>query len=310
MQKVIEAQNLQKTYILKNKTTINAVNNVSFFVNRNEIFGLLGPNGAGKTTTLEIIEGLNKQDSGIVKVLSFDNINQNPEIKKQIGVQLQSSDYLPYLTLNELLKLFGSLYKKTVDLKALLTLVNLEEKANEYPKNLSGGQKQRFSIASSLVNEPKILFLDEPTTGLDPSARKNLWVLIKKLNAQGLTIVLTTHNMEEAEYLCHRVAIMDAGKILKIDEPKKLIDNLSHTTQISFLVEQPIDEKIFVNCEKIEKIYNDFPKIILEVKSLDNISKIIDLLKEYNIKFSGFTVKTASLEDVYLKLTGHEYESN
>src|SRR3989344_5065833 len=295
MENVITVENLQKTYILKDKNPLKALKGISFFVQKGEIFGILGPNGAGKTTTLEIIEGLKQQTEGKVQVMGFDNVAQTEEVKKRIGVQLQSSHYLPYLSLKELLNLFGSFYNKNMDYKALLHLVELEDKAKEYPANLSGGQKQRFSIASSLVNSPQILFLDEPTTGLDPAARRNLWALIKRLNASGLTIVLTTHYMEEAEYLCHRVAIMDEGKILKINEPKKLIDDLAHTTQISFLTEQKIEEKIFQGFQEIEKIYNDFPKIILEIKSLEHISKIVQLLKQNQINFSGFTVRTASL---------------
>jgi ABC-2 type transport system ATP-binding protein len=308
MQQVILVENLKKTYPLPKKTGVfEALTGVSFFVEKGEIFGILGPNGAGKTTTLEIIEGLKQQNQGKAEVLGFDNLTEVKEIKKRIGVQLQSSDYLPSLNLKELLELFGSFYNKTVDVRAILSKVSLEDKSNEVVKNLSGGQKQRFSIASSLINDPQILFLDEPTTGLDPAARRNLWKLIKDLNQTGLTIVLTTHYMEEAEYLCHRVAIMDQGKILQIDEPKKLIDNLSNTTQISFLVEEKIDEKIFQGLPEIEKIYNDFPKIILEIKSLEHVTKIVETLKQHKIKFSGFTLKTASLEDVYLDLTGKEY---
>jgi len=342
MPNVIEVKNLKKSYLLpKKQGRLEALKGVSFEVPKGEIFGILGPNGAGKTTTLEIIEGLKQQDSGKVEVLGFDNIKQTDEIKRRIGVQLQSSDYLPHLTLRELLDLFASLYPPSVisevlsaseklsgiqsrpgsgsrltdafgrddKKKKLLSLVGLEDKQNETVKNLSGGQKQRFTLATSLVNNPQILFLDEPTMGLDPAARRNLWQLIKTLNQQGLTVVLTSHYMEEAEYLCHRVAIMDQGQILKIDEPKKLIDDLTHTTQIAFLVEAKINLDIFKAFPEIEKIYSDYPKIILEIKSLEHVSKIVEVLKQNQIKFSSFTVKTASLEDVYLDLTGREFES-
>ncbi|MBL8029630.1 MAG: ABC transporter ATP-binding protein [Candidatus Doudnabacteria bacterium] len=310
MEKIIDVENLKKTFTNGRQKT-QAIKGMSFFVNKGEIFGLLGPNGAGKTTTLEIIEGLKKQTEGTVKVLGFDNLTQAEEIKKHIGVQLQSSDYLPYLTLVELLNLFASLYKgsaKPNDHITLLKSVNLEKKQNEQVKNLSGGQKQRFTIATSLVHNPKVLFLDEPTTGLDPSARRDLWKLIKYLNEQGITIVLTTHYMEEAEYLCSRVAIMDQGQILETDEPKNLIDKISKTTQISFLTNSPLNENIFKNLPEIEKIYTHLPKIIIEIKSLDHISTVIDILKNNKVEFSGFTVKTASLEDVYLDLTGKEYQ--
>jgi len=310
MENVIEISNLVKVFPKKGKSKekLTAVAGISFNVKKGEIFGLLGPNGAGKTTTLEIIEGLKPQTSGTVKVLSLDNIKNVDEIKKRIGIQLQSSQYLHHLTLGELLDLFGSLYGRKNDKKTkLLQLVGLEDKINEEVKDLSGGQKQRFTIATSLVHSPEILFLDEPTTGLDPKARRDLWQLIKTLNHQGITIVLTTHFMEEAEFLCNRVAIMDNGKILEIDEPKKLIDRLSETTQVSFFTEDKIDQTLFANVPEITKVYANYPKIILEISSLDKISTIVNLLKEKNIIFYGFTVKTASLEDVYLDLTGKDY---
>lgn len=304
MEKVILVENLVKTY-----KTIEAVKGISFFVEKGEIFGLLGPNGAGKTTTLEIIESLKQQTSGRIEVLGFDNIRQTSEIKKQIGVQLQESGFLHNLTCQELLKLFASFYGLKIDPKNILASLDLEEKLNSFPKDLSGGQKQKFSIALALVNNPEILFLDEPTTGLDPSARRNLWELIKQINSQGITIVLTTHYMEEAEYLCHRVGIMDNGKILEIDEPAKLIDNISKTTQVSFLTSNKIPDDILRLLPNVEKIYNNFPKIILELNSLDRVGQIPKILKQHNIAFFGFTLKTASLEDVYLDLTGKEYEN-
>jgi ABC-2 type transport system ATP-binding protein len=333
MNPVISVQNLKKSYPKpKDKGVFEAVKGISFEVLEGEIFGILGPNGAGKTTTLEIIEGLSKQTQGKVTVLGLDNIIDGEKIKSHIGVQLQSSEYLPFLSLEELLELFSSLYtqspsrslfdrernslaKDTEEISRtarngtieLLKLVGLEDKKNFEVKNLSGGQKQRFTIATSLVHNPKILFLDEPTTGLDPKARRDLWALIKNLNNQGMTIVLTTHYMEEAEFLCHRVAILDQGKILQIDEPRKLVEDLSHTTQVAFLTEEKLDPGLFSNVPGIEKIYNDYPKVVLEIKDLDHISQIVQLLKKNKIAFSGFSVKTASLEDVYLDLTGRQF---
>lgn len=314
MSKVIIVEDLRKTYPLPRKDrvdgiqTFEAVKGTSFTVEEGEIFGILGPNGAGKTTTLEIIEGLTNQTSGKVSVLNFDNIQDSAAIKQQIGVQLQSSDYLPAMSLAELLHLFAGLYGKKADINKLLGFVNLETKQHSLVKDLSGGQKQRFTLASALVNEPKILFLDEPTTGLDPRARRDVWELIRKINEQGITIVLTTHYMEEAEYLCDRVAIMDAGKILAINNPKKLIEDLSHTTQISFLTDQELKQSIFASLPAVEKIYSNYPKVILEIKNLDIVGDVIRLLRDQGISFSSFTVKTASLEDVYLDLTGKVYE--
>ncbi len=312
MQEVIQIQNLKKTYpIPKTNRRLEVLKGISFSVKQGEIFGILGPNGAGKTTTLEIIEGLNKQDSGKAVVLNFDNLLEPENIKQNIGVQLQSADYLPSLTLGELLDLFASFYKNSAlwDKFELLKIVGLEKKLEEQYKNLSGGQKQRFTIASSLVNKPKIIFLDEPTVGLDPQARRNLWSLIKDINQTGITVVLTTHFMDEAEFLCHRVAILDEGKILVIKEPKKLIEDLSHTTQISFFTEKPIAENLFQNFG-ITKILNHYPKMILEIPSLNLVSPIAKLLSDKQINFSGFTVKSASLEDVYLDITGKEYLEN
>jgi ABC-2 type transport system ATP-binding protein len=221
---IISVRNLTKNY-----GEFEAVKGISFEVHEGEIFGLLGPNGAGKSTTLEIIETLRDKTSGEVIVNGF-NLDEAPnEIKKIIGVQLQASGFYPGLTLTELIKLFSGLYNRDVDPLALLRTVNLEDKAKNKFKELSGGQKQRFSIATTLINKPKLIFLDEPTTGLDPQARRNLWELITDIRKQGTTIIITTHYMDEAEVLCDRVAIIDSGKIIAMDTPDKLIDNLVAT---------------------------------------------------------------------------------
>ncbi len=302
MEHVIEVENLRKKFSADHE----ALRGISFAVNKGEIFGLLGPNGAGKTTTMEILEGLQKPTSGHVKIFGFDAAKNRQQIKERIGVQLQSSEYFPSVTLSELIRLFASFYHKRVNPEQFLDLVNLKDKANSLVKNLSGGQKHRFAIATALVHNPEILFLDEPTTGLDPRVRRELWQMIRELNLKGVTIFLTTHYMEEAEYLCDRVGIIDNGKILTIDEPKNLIDQLEHTSQISFFTNTKSDYKWLDKISDIEKVYINEPKVILEVKSLDAVSKILELLREHKILFSGFTVKTATLEDVYLDLTGRE----
>jgi ABC-2 type transport system ATP-binding protein len=222
MQKtMIEVKNLRKKY-----GDFEAVKGISFEVMEGEIFGLLGPNGAGKSTTLEIIETLRGKTSGEVIVNGL-NLDDSPnEIKKIIGVQLQTSGYYPSLNLTELIALFSGLYNQKVDPIQLLDKVNLRDKARAKFKELSGGQKQRFSIATTLINRPKIIFLDEPTTGLDPQARRNLWDLIRDIRNQGTTIIITTHYMDEAEVLCDRVAIIDSGKIIALNSPDKLIDEL------------------------------------------------------------------------------------
>lgn len=202
------------------------VDGVSFSVKKGEVFGILGPNGAGKTTTLEMIEGLRPIDGGAVDVAGV-KVHENPDaVKEIIGVQRQTSAFFDKLKLTEQLEMFAGLYGRKVDTMKLLEDVQLSDKASSYVEKMSGGQKQRFSIAVALVNDPKVIFLDEPTTGLDPQSRRNLWELVKSIQAKGITVVLTTHYMEEAEYLCERVAIMDGGKIIALDTPKKLVDKL------------------------------------------------------------------------------------
>ena len=215
--------------LIKNYGDFEAVKGISFDVKRGEIFGLLGPNGAGKSTTLEIIETLREKTSGEIFVDGFNLDNSPNEIKKIIGVQLQTSGYYPSLNLTELIHLFAGLYNEIIDPMILLDSVNLRDKAKAKYKELSGGQKQRFSIATTLINKPRIIFLDEPTTGLDPQARRNLWELIKKIRATGTTVIITTHYMDEAEVLCDRVAIIDSGKIIALNSPDKLIDELVDT---------------------------------------------------------------------------------
>ncbi|HEY0680315.1 MAG TPA: ABC transporter ATP-binding protein [Chitinophagaceae bacterium] len=215
--------------LVKNYGTFQAVKGISFDVQEGEIFGLLGPNGAGKSTTLEIIETLREKTSGEV-IVDGINLDHSPgDIKKIIGVQLQTSGYYPNLNLIELIELFSGLYNQPVKPLELLDLVNLRDKAKSMYKALSGGQKQRFSIATTLINHPKIIFLDEPTTGLDPQARRNLWDLVKKIRSEGTTVIITTHYMDEAEILCDRVAIIDSGKIIALGSPDKLIDELVAT---------------------------------------------------------------------------------
>lgn len=215
--------------LVKNYGSFKAVKGISFEVMEGEIFGLLGPNGAGKSTTLEIIETLRTKTGGQVTVDGLDLDKSPDEIKKIIGVQLQTSGYYPGLNLIQLIQLFCGLYNKDVSPMDLLETVNLQEKAKSKFKELSGGQKQRFSVATTLINEPRVIFLDEPTTGLDPQARRSLWELVKSIRDRGTTVIITTHYMDEAEYLCDRVAIIDSGEIIALDSPDRLIDNLVAT---------------------------------------------------------------------------------
>jgi len=221
--KLLQVKNLQKSYDGKK-----VVKGISFDVNEGEIFGILGPNGAGKTTTLEMIETLRPIDGGSAEIGGID-VAANPQaIRYMIGVQTQSTAFMDKVRLTELLEQQAAAYGERVDTMALLRDVNLEDKASSYIENLSGGQKQRFSIAAALVHKPRVFFMDEPTTGLDPQARRNLWDLVMKINNkhQGTTIILTTHYMEEAEVLCDRVAIMDEGNIVALDIPEALVKKL------------------------------------------------------------------------------------
>lgn len=299
MQKVISVNKLVKKYG-KN----NAVKGVSFDVFKGEIFGLLGENGAGKTTTLEMIEGLRKPTSGTINVLECDIRHKLACVKERVGVQLQSSAYYADLTLQEILELFGSFYQKRLPVKKLLKMVDLENKSKSKIGMLSGGQKQRFSIVASLVNDPEIVFLDEPTTGLDPLARRNLWKIISDIKNQGKTIVLTTHYMEEAELLCDRVAIMEKGEILAIDETHKLIEQIYYPYTINFSVAE-IKTDLFQKLMKFGEVRNTLAKKhrfelkIKDQKALNGAVKIVNQMDPLTL-----TVGRATLEDVFIELTG------
>jgi ABC-2 type transport system ATP-binding protein len=222
MADILKVVDLKKSY----PDGTEAVKGVSFSVEHGEVFGILGPNGAGKTTTLEMIEGIRDITEGKATLNGIDVGSHPDEVKEIIGVQPQSSAFLDGLKLKELLVAFASMYGVRADVNSLLEKVELQSKADAYPDHLSGGQRQRFSIAVALVHQPKVLFLDEPTTGLDPQARRNLWDLVQSISKDGVTVIMTTHYMEEAQMLCDRVAVMDEGKIIAMDTPKKLINDL------------------------------------------------------------------------------------
>lgn len=311
---IIEVKNLVKKY---QKTM--AVNGVSFSVKKGEVFGFLGPNGAGKTTTLEIIEGLRKKTSGEIEVLGKNAETEISEIKEKIGVQLQASTYYDYMSLVEILTLFGTFYKKNIVAEKLLEKVQLLDKKNAKLSELSGGQKQRFAIAASLVNDPELVFLDEPTTGLDPQARRYVWDLIREIKGEGpstslgasKTIVLTTHYMEEAQVLCDRVAIIDAGKIVALDTPQKLISSLKAPNKILITFFKECDcknlEKIkgVESAKKIEENGHGF-KYLLKIPKTSDLPKVLNWIGENNLKFEDIEIKSATLEDVFLQLTGKE----
>ncbi|WP_230973495.1 ABC transporter ATP-binding protein [Aeromicrobium terrae] len=277
----ITADGLVMTY-----GAVKAVDGVSFTVEPGEFFGLLGPNGAGKTTTLEIVEGLRKPHAGTARIDDVDPATRAPGLMRRIGVQLQSSSFFERLTAREQLDTFGALYDVPRGRSdALLEQVGLTDKADIRTEDLSGGQKQRLSIACALVHEPDVVFLDEPTAALDPQARRNLWDLLRSLNDSGRTVVLTTHYMDEAEALCDRVAIMDAGRILELDTPAALVRGLDAPVRITVLVDG--EEQV--------------------IETRDPGRALADLAEHGAL--DGLSVKGATLEDVFLHLTGREYRA-
>lgn len=283
-----------------------AVNGISFSVHQGETFGILGPNGAGKTTTLEMIEGLKGITEGSVRVADFDVRTQPHEVKHRIGVQLQASTFFDNLNLVELIETFASLYGRKVDARAILREVQLEDKAKQPVKALSGGQKQRLSIASALVNEPAVLFLDEPTTGLDPQARRNLWGLIRQIKARGTTIVLTTHYMEEAEVLCERIAIMDQAKIVALDTTSNLIQSTDAGSQITFHTNQPWEMSALQALPGVQAVeLEDHAYRLVSNDAERTMPALYALAHARGGDIFHLQLKQATLEDVFLKLTGH-----
>lgn len=297
-------------HLTKQFGSLVAVNDISFEVQHGEIFGMLGPNGAGKTTTLEIIEGLQEPTSGKTWVLGFDSHKESEQVKQKIGVQLQASAYFDFLTLREILDLFASFYDRTIDADKMLASVGLLDKKNSLVKHLSGGQKQRFSIVASLVNDPKIVFLDEPTTGLDPQARRHLWDCVRQINAQGKTVVLTTHYMEEAQLLCDRVAIINLGKIVALDTPSNLIHNLRSSYRINVTTAQRLPLEVFQTIEgvlSVQEMNDHMPKYQLRTtEALESLPSLLKVIEHKKIPLTDIEVLPANLEDVFLELTGKE----
>ncbi len=285
--------------------SLRAVDDVSFTVEEGEFFGLLGPNGAGKTTTLEMIEGLRRPDAGTVDIGGFDPASRDPRLQHLIGVQLQASAFFERLTAREQLDTFGALYGVAPGrTAALLEEVGLTEKADERVEKLSGGQMQRLSIACALVHDPEVVFLDEPTAALDPQARRNLWDLLRTINAAGRTVVLTTHYMEEAEVLCDRVAIMDAGRILEIDTPEALVRSLDAPTRIGLAPGVLAREQARGIAGVLE--VDDGPGGLL-IATRDPAVVLAELARLDALE--GLSVTKGSLEDVFLERTGREYRA-
>jgi ABC-2 type transport system ATP-binding protein len=288
-----------------------AVDGISFSVRRGEVFGILGPNGAGKTTTLEMIEGLRQPDGGAVAVDGLAVWPDPKQVKGRIGVQLQATALFDYQKLWEILRVFGSCYgmrRSREEIVGLLDRVGLAEKAESYANELSGGQAQRLSIALALVNDPVVTFLDEPTTGLDPRARRALWDVIRDINASGTTVVLTTHYMEEAERLCDRVAVMDHGRVMALDTPRTLVDGLGAEARVTFTLSEPLplDELCALDGATTCDAEEDGHYVLQAASAQHAVVSLLALAAERDLRIANLDVQGANLEDVFLAMTGRK----
>jgi ABC-2 type transport system ATP-binding protein len=305
MEYAIKVEDLVKRY---EETT--AVDGVSLDVPRGEVFGLLGPNGAGKTTSVECMLGLREPDRGQVTILGMDHENSSPAIRARVGVQLQSTGLLPHLKVREQLALFASLFPASLPINEVIELVGLTEKAGVATSALSGGQKQRLAVALALINDPELIFLDEPTTGLDPQARRALWEIILDLKERGKSILLTTHYMEEAEYLCDRVAILDYGKIIEIGRPGELIGRHFEATAIEFTDPGHLLYSSLESLEGIQQILRENGQVTLySINVAHTLTQLFSLSSVQALELDEMTIRQATLEDVFLKLTGRRIRS-
>jgi ABC-2 type transport system ATP-binding protein len=308
-QPVIIAEGLRKRY-----GSNVAVDGVDLVVQAGEIFGILGPNGAGKTTTLEMIEGLRQPDEGSIRLAGFDAATQIDKIRPLIGVQLQTTALFDYLTAGELIELFANMYGSPdpkARVETLLGMVGLLEKRGSRVDQLSGGQQQRLSIALGLVNDPLVAFLDEPTTGLDPGARRDLWQTIRDIRESGTTVVLTTHYMEEAETLCDRVAVMDFGRVIALDTPRALIRGLNAAATINATIEPAeIDRERLESLPAVTDASIEDGQISLSTTDVQTtLIGLLDLASRTHLQLTDLRSSQATLEDVFLSLTGRQYES-
>jgi ABC-2 type transport system ATP-binding protein len=300
MDPVIRVDDVHKSY-----GDVRAVDGVSFEVRRGEVFGLLGPNGAGKTTTVEMLEGLRKPDGGRLEILGLDAVHQPDALRERIGVTLQTAELYPKLTVVEVLDLFRSFYERTLPTDRLVDFLDLGERRKAQTRELSGGQRQRLAVALALVNDPEVVFLDEPTTGLDPAARRSLWDLIERLREQRKTILLTTHYMEEADHLCDRLAIMDHGHILEMGTARELIDRRFHERAVRFDDLAGIADAELTGLPAVSSIRHDEGTTFLYTKDVPAaIGALLALAETRGVDIGDLGVRKATLEDVFLDLTG------
>ena len=301
MSSVIEVRSLRKTY----GDTV-AVDDISFTVAEGEIFGILGPNGAGKTTTVECVEGLRKPDRGEISVLGLDPVRDRAELTQVLGTQLQESELPAKLRVAEALDLYSSFYRAPADWRALLEVLGLADKGNTPFRKLSGGQKQRLSIALALAGDPRIAVLDELTTGLDPQARRDTWELIEGIRDRGVTVVLVSHFMEEAERLCDRVALIDKGRVVELDTPAALAERVAVTQRIQFRPSGPVDDALLADLPEVSSIVRKGDVVV--VTGTGNVlNAVISVLARNQIVAEQLRVDQANLEDAYLELTGEHH---
>ena len=296
----VEVVDLVKAY-----GPLRAVDGVSFQVEAGHIFGLLGPNGAGKSTTVEMVEGLRPADGGKIEVLGIDVRREPRRVKERIGVQLQTTAFFKQLTARQLLALFGSFFPRALPVEQLIAAVNLEEKADDASGNLSGGQRQRLAIAIALVNDPAVVFLDEPTTGLDPQARRSLWEVITRLKAEGKTVLLTTHYLEEAEQLCDELIFIDHGKVIAAGTPAGLIAEHFERSTLEFLTDRRLPPDALERLPAVDHYEEANGQTRLRSANVTRTTvALVTLCAERGVELRGLSARTATLEDVFLKLTG------
>lgn len=295
----IHVRNFVKTY-----GDLTAVDHISFEVYPGEIFGIVGPNGAGKTTTVECLEGLREPDSGELYVLGLQPQKERHALSLRIGVQLQQAILAQQMKVWEALDLFSSFYPKSLDPERLLDRLDLTGSRNKAFTKLSGGQKQRLFIALALINDPELVFLDELTTGLDPQGRHAMWDLVRDINHQGKTVLLTTHFMEEAELLCHRVAIMNHGRIIGLDTPENLIKSLSVENKVIFSFKNPWDTRALNELPTVNKVETTTEKAVITGRGEKFVADVVNFLTENHVRFTDLRTEQPNLEDVFLKYTG------
>jgi len=296
--------------LFKRYGDVRAVDGLTFGIETGEVFGLLGPNGAGKTTTVECILGLRQADAGTISVLGLEHATQSRQIRERIGAQLQTTGLYPRLTVREQIDLFARLFARAKPVDQVIEMVGLQEKAKTQTQVLSGGQRQRLAVALALVSEPDVVFLDEPTTGLDPQARRGLWEIVYELKNAGKTVLLTTHYMEEAEQLCDRVAIMDRGQIIAFDTPEALINRHFQETAIEFIsLDEPPREQLSALPGVTQALFENGHPTLYSADVPQTMAGLFELVAADALAFKDMVVRQATLEDVFLKLTGRRIRS-